>query len=163
MVRILFVCMGNICRSPAAEGVFRNLIEEKGYGDAVTVDSAGTIDFHAGAPADERMRRTACRRGLNLQSIARGIERDDFQRFDWIITMDEANYRNVTAIAPDTRSKEKVRRFTEWVSLPGIKEVPDPYYGGPSGFDHVLDILENGCGALLDWMEKNHGLARSTA
>lgn len=159
MVRILFVCMGNICRSPAAEGVFRNLVEARGFRDAITIDSAGTIDFHAGEPSDERMRRAAQKRGLHLQSIARGIDRADFDRFDWIVTMDDENFRNVAAAAPDANARRKVRRFTDWVSLPDVREVPDPYYGGVSGFDHVLDLLEDGSGRLLDWIVTEHGLA----
>lgn len=159
MVRILFVCMGNICRSPAAEGVFRKLVRAKGLCGAIEIDSAGTIDYHAGQPSDERMRRAANRRGFRLESIARGIEREDFPRFDWIVTMDEANYANVLRLAPSEGDRRKVRRFTDWVDMEGIDEVPDPYYGGSSGFDHVLDILEDGCENLLDWMVEAHGFS----
>jgi len=163
MIRILFVCMGNICRSPAAEGVFKALVDERGLTDSFFVDSAGTIDFHAGNPADARMRRAAAQRNLDLSSIARGIERDDFARSDWVVTMDDENFRNVKRIAPSVESAEKVRKFVDWVTISGVEEVPDPYYGGRDGFEKVLDILENGCANLLDWLVRRYGLNQNVS
>ena len=163
MVRILFVCMGNICRSPAAEGVFRNRIEARGLGDRVECDSAGTIHFHAGERADPRMREAAQRRGHDLTSVARGFDESDFDRFDWIVTMDEPNFRDIRKRARGPADAAKIRRFADHVSLKGVKEVPDPYYGGGDGFTRVLDILEDGCDSLLDWVIERHGLSGRTA
>ncbi|MBC2602248.1 low molecular weight protein-tyrosine-phosphatase [Puniceicoccus vermicola] len=159
MIRVLFVCMGNICRSPAAEGIFRKNVHDAEMGDEITCDSAGTIDFHAGDPADSRMRRAARTRGYELSSIARGFRVEDFDRFDWIVTMDDENYRNIQALAPDENARNQVRRFCDWVSLPNVTEVPDPYYGGDKGFENVLDILENGSKSLLTWVTNNDGVS----
>lgn len=163
MTRVLFVCMGNICRSPAAEGVFRQVVAERKMQDRVSVDSAGTIDYHSGEPADGRMRGAAERRGYRLESVARGFRREDFERFDWIVTMDDANHRDILGQARTDAERAKIRRFTDWVELPGVREVPDPYYGGASGFDRVLDILEDGCGRLLDWIVEFDGTAGKTS
>ncbi|MFP4351550.1 MAG: low molecular weight protein-tyrosine-phosphatase [Puniceicoccaceae bacterium] len=163
MVRILFVCMGNICRSPAAEGVFRSRIEARGLGDRVECDSAGTIHFHAGERADPRMRAAAARRGYDLASVARGFEVEDFDRFDWIVTMDEPIFRDIRRRARGPADAAKIMRFTGHVSLKGVREVPDPYYGGADGFARVLDILEDGCDSLLDWVIERHGLSGTTA
>ncbi|MGE9291314.1 MAG: low molecular weight protein-tyrosine-phosphatase [Puniceicoccales bacterium] len=158
MIRVLFVCMGNICRSPAAEGIFRKEVKKAALSDEIICDSAGTIEFHAGDPADARMMRAARSRGYDLTSIARGIRPEDFDRFDWIITMDDENYRNVTALAPDENARNQVRRFCDWVSIPQVKEVPDPYYGGDNGFENVLDILEDGSKSLLEWFQNSDGV-----
>ena len=156
MIRVLFVCMGNICRSPAAEAVFVQKTIAAGLGEQIQCDSAGTIDYHAGAPADTRMRRADQRRGYDLTSISRGFLLADFEQFDWIVTMDEENYRNILALARTDADRKKIVRFCNWVDLPGIDEVPDPYYGGNRGFDDVLDILENGSDDLLQWMTKEN-------
>ncbi len=158
MIRILFVCMGNICRSPAAEGVFRETIRRAGKADHVSCDSAGTIDFHAGEPADSRMRKAARSRGYELTSIARGFCREDFEAFDWIVTMDGENHRTIRALAESPETEAKVLPFCNWVDLPGISDVPDPYYGGSSGFEQVLDILENGSESLLNWIIERDGI-----
>ncbi len=163
MIRILFVCMGNICRSPSAEAVFRSVVEERGLPGEIGIDSAGTLDYHEGEPADPRMRRAAAARGFRLDGTARGFRRGDFGDFDWIVTMDGDNYREIVQRAETDAERNRVRRFTEWVSLPGVDEVPDPYYGGASGFEHVLDILEDGCGRFLDWIVERHGLSGTSA
>lgn len=155
MVRVLFVCMGNICRSPAAEGIFSATVEKSGLAGKIDCDSAGTLDAHAGERADRRMRSAAENRGYALESRARGFRRGDFSNFDWIITMDNENFRNIVRLAPDESAKAKVRRFCDWVDLPGVSEVPDPYYGGDRGFEKVLDILENGTGSLLKWIQSD--------
>lgn len=147
MPSILFVCMGNICRSPAAEGVFRKLVSDAGRVDEFEIDSAGTISYHTGDPADRRMRAAAGRRGYQLESIARRIREDDFERFDLIVTMDDENFHTVRAMDPGARAR--VVRMCDYVSDRRFSEVPDPYYGGDSGFEQVLDILEDACANLL--------------
>jgi len=151
-LEVLFVCMGNICRSPTGEGVFRRHVENAGLGELIQIDSAGTIAYHAGEPADPRMREAALRRDYTLDSIARAVDPDDFARFDLILAMDHDNYRDLLGRAPGrTDHIELLGRF-----LPGIAPndtappVPDPYYGGAAGFDHVIDLIEQACPALLD-------------
>jgi len=146
-VNILFICMGNICRSPTAEGVFRKLIDEAGRGAEFQVDSAGTIGYHQGQRADPRMRAAAETRGYALESLARRIEPDDFDRFDLIVTMDDDNYRDVEQMNPGSRAR--VVRMCDYCEEHEVSEVPDPYYGGESGFHTVIDILEDSCGNLL--------------
>lgn len=144
---VLFVCMGNICRSPAAEGVFRKLVEDAGRSGEFEIDSAGTISYHSGDPADRRMRTAAARRGYSLDSIARRISIEDFEQFDLIVTMDEENFLAVQSMDPGGRAR--VVRMCEFASSGNIQEVPDPYYGGEAGFERVLDILEDSCANLL--------------
>jgi protein-tyrosine phosphatase len=139
--------MGNICRSPAAEGVFRNLVADAGRAADFEIDSAGTISYHSGDPADSRMRAAASRRGYQLDSRARRIHRDDFDRFDLIVTMDDENFETVRSIDPGR--KARIVRMCDFVSDCGATEVPDPYYGGEEGFEEVLDILEESCANLL--------------
>lgn len=147
MPSILFVCMGNICRSPAAEGVFRKLVAESGRADEFEIDSAGTTSYHAGDRADRRMRAAAEQRGYQLESIARRIVRDDFERFDLIVTMDEENYNAVSSMDPGARAR--IVRIGEFASDGAVREVPDPYFGGEAGFFTVLDILEDACANML--------------
>ncbi|MBT8039401.1 MAG: low molecular weight phosphotyrosine protein phosphatase [Xanthomonadales bacterium] len=151
MKRVLFVCMGNICRSPAAEGVFRKLVENAGADDRFKIDSAGTIGYHAGEPADSRMRQAASRRGYSLDSRARRVVAGDFGDFDLIVTMDEANYRDVAE--RDTGQGARVVRMTDYCRRHRIDEVPDPYYGGSDGFENVLNILEDACSILLEELD----------
>jgi protein-tyrosine phosphatase len=139
--------MGNICRSPTAEGVFRKLVFEAGRDADFEVDSAGTIGYHQGDQADPRMRAAASGRGYELASRARRIELLDFDRFDLIVTMDEDNYREVEALNPG--SKARVVRMIDYCEEHQVSEVPDPYYGGESGFHQVIDILEDSCENLL--------------
>ena len=147
MKSILFVCMGNICRSPAAEGVFRKLVADAGRDGDFDIDSAGTIGFHSGAPADSRMRAAAAARGYSLDSIARRIEPADFERFDLIVTMDDENFQHVNAM--HTGSGALVVRMCDYCDQQKVMEVPDPFYGGAAGFQKVLDILEDACANLL--------------
>lgn len=147
MKSVLFVCMGNICRSPTAEGVFRHLVVEAGREHEFSIDSAGTIGYHSGERADRRMRAAARGRGYELTSLARRIEPVDFDRFDWIVTMDEDNFRDVSDMNPG--STAKVVRMCDYCQVHDLAEVPDPYYGGEQGFHTVIDILEDACGHFL--------------
>src|SRR3954453_11745866 len=135
--------MGNICRSPTAEGVLRRLVREEGLEDRVEIDSAGTGGWHAGSPPDERRPEAARRRGIELAGAARQVEPEDFERFDVIVAMDRENLRALRAIAPDEEARGKLRL------LLGDRDVPDPYYGGERGFEDVLDLVEAGCRDLL--------------
>jgi len=141
--------MGNICRSPAGEGVLRALLEQEGL-DHVEVDSAGTIGFHSGNPADARMREAAAGRGYHLSSRARQVQAADLDRFDLILVMDEENYQDVLALAETGEQRARVRRFCEFCRDHNETDVPDPYYGGPDGFEQVLDLLEDGCRGVLE-------------
>ena len=156
--KLLFVCLGNICRSPAAEGVFLHLLEARGLSNQFLVDSAGTGGWHVGNPADRRMRAAAERRGIHLPSRARQIELADFGNFDRILTMDDDNLQAVRTLAGELGARSDLalvepmtshcRRFSD-------KEVPDPYYGGEQGFEHVLDLLEDACSGLLETLTRD--------
>lgn len=146
---ILFVCLGNICRSPMAEGVFNKLIFEKGIHKNYIVDSAGLIAYHQGELADSRMRAHAARRGYNLIHRSRPVRAADFEKFDLIIGMDDQNIRGLQNLAHTPEQTAKIRRMTDFcVNLPAT-EVPDPYYGGEQGFEYVIDLLEDACNGLL--------------
>jgi len=148
---VLFVCLGNICRSPAAEGVFLDLLAREGLEQAFVVDSAGTAGWHTGKRADARMREAADRRGIPLPSRARQLEAADLEAFDHVLTMDRDNLVEVRRLA--TRhglDAGHVRPLLTHASRAGIEEVPDPYYGGEEGFEHVLDLLEDACRGLLE-------------
>jgi protein-tyrosine phosphatase len=153
VMRILFVCMGNICRSPTAEGVMRVLVREQGLDGRVEVDSAGTGNWHAGDPPDERAVAAARGRGIELDGAARQVTAADFDRFDLIVAMDRDNERALLALAPDDAARAKVRLLREFDPASvaaGELDVPDPYYGGPRGFERVLDIVTAGSRGLLD-------------
>jgi protein-tyrosine phosphatase len=139
--------MGNICRSPTAEGIFRKLAADAGRLAEFEIDSAGTLGYHRGEPADRRMRAAAEGRGYQLESLARRIETSDFHRFDWIVTMDEANYSEVSTLVPGASAR--VVRMCDYCETHAETEVPDPYYGGEAGFYRVIDILEDACANLL--------------
>ncbi len=150
-MRILFVCMGNICRSPTAEGVMRRLLDEEGLADRVHVESAGTGGWHVGEPPDERATLAARRRGIALAGAAQQVRPADFRSFDLLIAMDRENLRELLAIAPDEEAAEKVRLLREFdPAASGDLDVPDPYYGGDRGFETVLDLVEAACRGLLD-------------
>lgn len=148
--KILFVCLGNICRSPAAEGVLKAAAERKGLSDKIVVDSAGTYGGHAGQLPDSRMRSAAARRGYDLTHRARQITEEDFIDFDMIVVMDDMNYESVSRLAPERRYLDKLYRFAEFCGRhPQWSHVPDPYYEGREGFELVLDLLEDGCEGIL--------------
>lgn len=149
--RILFVCLGNICRSPAAEAVMQQLIERRGVGDRVEVDSAGTYGGHAGERADQRMRRAAAARGIEITHRSRRVLEEDFERFDMLLAMDDNNYETLFRLAPDREAQKKIFRFREFLRrYPDWSYIPDPYYEGHEGFELVLDLVEDGCSTLLD-------------
>jgi protein-tyrosine phosphatase len=150
-VRILFVCMGNICRSPTAEGVMRRLVSQAGLDGRVEIESAGTGGWHVGEPPDERATLAARRRGVTLSGAAQQVGPDDFRRFDLLIALDRSILRELLAIAPDEEAAEKVRLLREFdPAASGDLDVPDPYYGGDRGFETVLDMVEAACRGLLD-------------
>ncbi|MEB3200273.1 MAG: low molecular weight protein-tyrosine-phosphatase [Synechococcaceae cyanobacterium] len=148
--RLLFLCMGNICRSPAAEGVFLHLLAGEGLESCFVVDSAGTGSWHTGQPADSRMQAAAYRRGIHLPSRARRIEPADLQSFDLILTMDAENLAAVRQLQRRHPSTAQVTPLTRFCRRFNDSEVPDPYYGGEAGFEHVLDLLDDACGGLLE-------------
>jgi low molecular weight protein-tyrosine phosphatase len=146
--------MGNICRSPLAQGVFENILRREGLEDEVFVDSAGTGSWHIGEPPDERAQGSASLRGLDLSSQrARRITPQDCDRFDYILTMDEDNYRMVSSLC---RGNAVVRPFLDFARDSLEREVPDPYYGGPDGFEHVLDLVEEASEGLLEDIRERH-------
>ena len=156
MVRVLFVCMGNICRSPLAQGVFEDLVRREGLEEEVFVDSAGTGRWHLGSPPDERAQRSARVRGLDLSAQrARQVTPDDCQSFDYILTMDEENYRAVAALCHEGRAE--VRPFLDYAPGRAETEVPDPFYGRSSGgFERVLDLAEEASEGLLEEIREKH-------
>jgi protein-tyrosine phosphatase len=151
-VRILFVCLGNICRSPTAEGVMRHVLRQEGLEDRISVDSAGTGAWHVGKPPDERATEAARRRSIELAGKARQFSSDDFDSADLIVAMDEDNRRDLLDIAPDDEARAKVRLLREFDpdSADGDLDVPDPYYGGEQGFEDVLDLVEAATRGLVD-------------
>jgi protein-tyrosine phosphatase len=152
-MRLLFVCLGNICRSPTGEGVMRHLLREEGLEDAVEIDSAGTGDWHVGHPPDERATLAAQGRGIELAGAARQVTLDDFETFDLILAADRSNHADLRAMAPDDEARERVRLLREYdpeAVAANELEVPDPYYGADDGFGEVLDIVTRACEGLLD-------------
>lgn len=153
--RILFVCLGNICRSPLAEGVFLHLVQSRGLQGRYLADSAGTGDWHCGNPPDSRATETAAKRGVHLPSICRQVRPEDFIAFDLILPMDRSNRDNLLAMCPDYfRHKIRLMRDFDPMTRPETEpEVPDPYYGDERGFDRVFEMLHRSCDALLDHLE----------
>jgi len=152
-MRILLVCLGNICRSPTAEGVLRRLVRDEGLDDRVEIDSAGTGDWHVGEPPDSRSTEAARRRGIELDGAARQFGADDFDRFDLILAMDAGNRDELLRLAPDDEARAKVRLLREFDPASSGAEdldVPDPYFGGEQGFERVLDLVEAAARGLLD-------------
>ncbi|MDH5357744.1 MAG: low molecular weight phosphotyrosine protein phosphatase [Gammaproteobacteria bacterium] len=141
-IKVLFVCMGNICRSPTAEGVFNKLLDDMGTADRFLVDSAGTHAYHVGEQPDSRAQQTAHKRGVKLSNIrARKVASSDFEHFDHILAMDSDNYSMLLAASPKEHH-HKVKRFLEYTPEHPENDVPDPYYGGQNGFEHVFDLVE---------------------
>jgi protein-tyrosine phosphatase len=152
-MRLLFVCLGNICRSPTAEGVMRHLVREAGLEDEIVIDSAGTGGWHIGAAPDARSAAAAARRGITLEGAARKFAARDFDDYDLILAADRQNHADLLALAPDDEARAKVkylREFDPAAVASGDLEVPDPYYGGDRGFEDVLDLVEAACRGLLD-------------
>jgi protein-tyrosine phosphatase len=150
MKQVLFVCLGNICRSPSAEAVFNAMVEKNGLAEELRCDSAGTAAYHAGDQADYRMKQFAQKRGYCLTSISRQVDpKVDFDRFDYIIGMDNQNVRDLKAVAQNENDRKKISLMTDYCSGKKYDSVPDPYFGGAAGFELVLDILEDACEGLI--------------
>ncbi len=150
MTRVLFICMGNICRSPGAEIVFRKMVEDAGLGDSFEIDSAGTIGYHEGNPPDARMSEHLVRRGYRVEGKSRPLRKADLAEFDLLLTMDEENLADTLRLDPDGVFHAKVKPFVGFLRNGEAASIPDPYYGGDSGFAQVIDLLEDGCGVLLE-------------
>lgn len=151
---ILFVCMGNICRSPMAEGVFLSILKREGKTNDFTIDSAGTIGYHAGELPDSRMRKHASLRGYSLTHLSRKVTYSDFEIFDLLVAMDDANFDDLCELARTPDEKNKVVKMTAFSQKYNASHIPDPYYGGDSGFEHVIDLLEDACEGLYKSISK---------
>lgn len=159
MVHVCFVCLGNICRSPTAEGIFLHLVREAGLHDSITVASAGTAGYHIGEPPDRRAREAARRRGVELPSRAAQFQVRDFSRFEYVLAMDGDNYRDLVRLTGDEEHRSRVHLLRSFdPAAPKGAEVPDPYYGGPQGFDEVFDLCEAACRGLLAHIRREHQL-----
>lgn len=152
--KIVFVCLGNICRSPTAEGVFQHLVNERGLQSYFYVDSAGTSAYHIGEAANSKSRMTAREHGIELRSRARRFEQDDLKEFDLIVAMDRENLENIRKLDKQSSFSAKTILMREYDPEPGDGEVPDPYYGGMDGFERVFQIVKRSCEELLDELEK---------
>ena len=153
-MKVLFVCTGNICRSPTAEGVFRHVAAGAGLAERISCESAGTHDYHVGEAPDPRTQRAAEQRGYNLCDLrARQVSRRDFEAFDYVLAMDEGHLRLLERLCPPQYA-HKLKLFMEFGSDPKVREVPDPYYGGVQGFEHVLDLVEQAARGLLDHLKE---------
>ncbi|HEY7830454.1 MAG TPA: low molecular weight protein-tyrosine-phosphatase [Solirubrobacteraceae bacterium] len=158
-VALLFVCLGNICRSPTAEGVMRELVRREGLQEWITLDSAGTGGWHVGDPPDARATSTARARGIVLEGAARRVRASDFEDFDLLLAMDSSNLRDLQRLAPDEEAAARVRLLRDFdPASNGELDVPDPYYGGPGGFEEVLDLVQAACVGLLAQVRKGAGL-----
>lgn len=153
-VKVLFVCMGNICRSPMAEGVFKHHVKQTGLDGCIAADSAGTHDYHVGEPPDPRAQRAASRRGYELSTLrGRQVSRGDFGEFDYLLAMDETNLRALERLCPSQHA-HKLKLLMEFSTSQALREVPDPYYGGEQGFERVLDMVEQATAGLLDHLRR---------
>jgi len=156
MVKVLFVCMGNICRSPTAHGVFLKMIDDESLSHLIEVDSAGTHAYHVGEPPDPRAQAAAARRGVDLASLrARKVTAEDFEVFDYVLAMDHDNHQRLEMICP-VGHEGKLHLFLDFAAEQQEDEVPDPYYGGASGFEKVLDLIEDASAGLLQDIRSRH-------
>jgi protein-tyrosine phosphatase len=151
---VLFVCLGNICRSPLAEGVFRHLVRERGLEDHYEIDSAGTGSWHVGAPPDTRSADVARKNGVALDGEARQVRPSDLASYDWVIAMDQENLRDLEGLRARHNGSAHVQLLRDFDPDPGDRQVPDPYYGGPGGFDHVYALVRRSAEAFLDHLER---------
>jgi len=152
--KLLFVCLGNICRSPSAENIMNYLIEKKGLTEKFECDSAGTSRYHIGASPDKRMQLAGKKRGIELKGKARQIEDFDLEYYDLILAMDKSNYADILRLDRTGKYKDKIKLMCDFTTKFKDKEVPDPYYGGESGFDYVIDLLLDSCQGLLEYCQK---------
>ncbi len=156
MIKVLFVCMGNICRSPAAEIIFKSIVRQEHLDDRIQSDSAGTIGYHEGSPPDARMQKSLAKRGYDDPTLkARKINPDDLKKFDLILTMDHDNFHEVKIMDKLKQFQKKIIPMCHFVKQFRETDVPDPYYGGQSGFEHVIDLLEDGCRNLVEYIKKS--------
>lgn len=151
--KLLFVCLGNICRSPSAENIMNHLLQQRQMTHLIACDSAGTSSYHIGSPPDQRMTIAARKRGIELEGRARQLQLEDLVAFDWILAMDEANYRDILRLAGDRPERDKVRKICDFCRHHAETDVPDPYYGGPEGFQKVIDLLMDACEGLLEFLQ----------
>jgi protein-tyrosine phosphatase len=156
-MKLLFVCLGNICRSPAAENIMNHLITKSGTDIDIECDSAGTDNYHSGSAPDRRMQSAAAKRNIPMIGSARQFTKADFTDFDLILAMDRQNYQNILALDPQGQYRDKVRLMCDFATQHPDKEVPDPYYGGTEGFDDVIDLLIDACGGLFLELEAPSG------
>ena len=156
MINVLFVCMGNICRSPSGEGVFKALVRDSGLEKEFRIDSAGTTAYHVGERADARMRKHAQKRDIQLTSRARQFHRGDFDEFDYILAMDYANYQDIIRLDRSGKHRDKVHMMNDFSVTDKGADVLDPYYGGDAGFERVLDMLDESCSGLLNELRERH-------
>lgn len=147
--KLLFVCLGNICRSPSAEGIMNHLIAANQLQDQMICDSAGTASYHVGSPPDRRMTAAAAKRQINLTGQARQFDRSDFEAFDLILAMDQENYANILRLDSSGQYRHKVKLMCDFCQNHSDREVPDPYYGGEAGFNYVIELLLDACNGLL--------------
>ncbi|MCX7997920.1 MAG: low molecular weight phosphotyrosine protein phosphatase [Leptospiraceae bacterium] len=156
-IGVLFVCLGNICRSPAAEGAFRHLVEERELKEFFHIDSCGTASYHIGELPHELTQKVARERGIILTHRARQFKREDFEKFDYILAMDESNYKHILYMAKTEEQKQKVHKFRKFdPAVSGQPDVPDPYYGSVAGFEHVQDIVMRTSAGFLDYLLEKH-------
>ncbi len=158
--KLLFVCLGNICRSPAAENIMNHLIQEKGLENVIFCDSAGTSNYHIGYPPDQRMISTLKSRNLPTQGQARQFEVSDFTEFDLILAMDTSNYQSILSLDVQGSYQDKVKLMCDFATRHSFKEVPDPYFGGDAGFNTVVDLLLDSCEGLLDYVLRQKNISR---
>lgn len=161
MINVLFVCLGNICRSPSGEAVLKHFVKNAGLEDQFLIDSAGTSAYHAGEMADARMRKHAAKRNIELTSRSRQFCSSDFEKFDYILAMDYENYQNILRLDRDGRYENKIYMMNDFSALHKGTDVPDPYYGGSDGFERVLDMLEESCSLFLEKVIEEHELTAS--
>ena len=160
VVKICFVCLGNICRSPLAHGVFESLVTQEGLAERIIVDSAGTGAWHVGERADPRMSAKAMKKGIALNSIAQQFTSGDFRRFDLILAMDQVNFESLKALCSASVAIEKLKLFRSFDPVKDGLDVPDPYYGGKSGFDIVFQIVHRTCPKILDYVKHRFSLSK---
>lgn len=154
MKRILFLCMGNICRSPAGHCVFQHLVDQAGLSNEFEIESAGTIGFHVGQPPDRRMQQSIRSRGIPIIGRSRKLKAEDLAYYDLILAMDHDNLADARALDREGRYQDRIQLFCDYCTEHSEREVPDPYYGGDRGFEHVLDLIEDGCAGLLQQLTK---------
>ncbi|NEQ68772.1 MAG: low molecular weight phosphotyrosine protein phosphatase [Symploca sp. SIO2D2] len=158
--KLLFVCLGNICRSPSAENIMNHLIEEAGLSDSIVCDSAGTSSYHIGSPPDRRMAAAAKNRGIILKGQARQFQQSDFEEFDLILAMDRDNYQDILFLDSQGKYQDRVKLICDFASHHQEQEVPDPYYGGTEGFNKVIDLLLDACEGLLQNLVSTNELTK---